>query len=404
MKSDYLPRHADAAIAVACARHPVVIVDGARGVGKTTSARRLAASVLEFPRDLERVATDPQGALAALPGPVLVDEWQLAGVDLMWAIKRIVDDRPGPGQFILTGSVEPATYGPTYPLTGRAVSVAMRPMSAAELNGIGAETTLLERIVEGDLPTASAGRGSAFAAADIARTGFPGAQALPDAGAFLEGYAALLAQRAGDEGRDASRLHRALRVLATLEAQATPAATVWEAADVTKVTWSAYADLLQRTHVVADVPAFHSNRLKRLTSYPKRFLADSALALTLAGLSPTDLAADHTLAGRYLESYVMQQLRPQVDRVGGTLTHVRLSSGEREVDGVIEVGPNVIGVEVKATTTVRRSDARHLEWLRDQLGARFTAGLVVHTGGDTHEVADRVWAVPVDALTGAAPQ
>lgn len=400
MESAYLPRHADSALAAACARHPVVVVDGARGVGKTTSARRLASSTLEFPRDLERVQSDPYAVLASLPGPVLVDEWQLAGVDLMWAIKRIVDERPGPGQFILAGSVEPATYGPTYPLTGRAVRVVIRPMSVAEQDGRGDQPTLLEMLVGGDTPQPSAGRLAAFDLARIARTGFPGAMALPSGEAYLEGYAALIAQRAGDEGRDASRLHRSLRVLAALEAQATPTSTVWEAADITKVTWSAYADLLQRTHVTADLPAFHSNRLKRLTSYPKRFLADSALALALSGLRAEDLAVEPTLAGRYLESYVMQQLRPQVDLVDGTLSHLRQSSGDREVDGVIEVHRRVIGVEVKAARAARTSDARHLEWLRDQLGERFQLGLVLHTGGDSYVLGDRIWAVPVDVLTG----
>ena len=93
MRGDYLPRHADRALALAVAQHPIVMVEGARGVGKTTSARRVAASVLEFPRDLPRLAVDPAAALRDLPGPVLVDEWQLAGVDLVWAIKRIVDER-----------------------------------------------------------------------------------------------------------------------------------------------------------------------------------------------------------------------------------------------------------------------------------------------------------------------
>ncbi len=66
---------------------------------------------------------------------------------------------------------------------------------------------------------------------------------------MLEGYAALVAQRAGDEGRDASRLLSTLRVLAVLEGRAVPDQRIWEAADINRATWKAYEDLLQRTYL-----------------------------------------------------------------------------------------------------------------------------------------------------------
>lgn len=192
---------------------------------------------------------------------------------------------------------------------------------------------------------------------------------MPDPDLFLDAYAGLVSQRAGDEGRDSSRLLRTMRVLAALESQAVPDQRIWDAADINKVTWKAYEDILQRTHLSAPTAAFETNRLKRLTSYPKRYLADTALALVLADIRLDDLRFSPNLAGQFLESFVMQQLRPQVDLVGGQLT------------------------------------ARHLRWLRDELGDRFSQGYVVHTGGDTYPLADRVWAIPVSLLAGltAAP-
>lgn len=114
-----------------------------------------------------------------------------------------------------------------------------------------------------------------------------------------------------------------------------------------KATWKVDDDLLARAHLAVPGPALESNRLRRLTTYPKRFVADTALALALAELTAADLTSDPALAGPYFESYVMQQLRPQVDGIRGALTHVRTGSGEREVDTVIETGHrHVIGVEV----------------------------------------------------------
>jgi len=81
--------------------------------------------------------------------------------------------------------------------------------------------------------------------------------------------------------------------------------------------------------------------VKRLTSYPKRYLAHTALSLSLAGVAAVDLVADPPLAGRYVESFVMQRLRPQGAAVRGALSHVRTGAGEREVDAVVEVGTDV---------------------------------------------------------------
>lgn len=334
--------------------------------------------------------------------PVLIDEWQLAGVDLLWTIKRIVDEDPMPGRFLLTGSVEPATYGPTYPLTGRAARLIMRPMTHQELVGRGHEPSFLARLLDGDIPAQGPDIAPLLELGEIGRSGFPGARTLPDPRLFNDAYTALVAQRAGEEGRDATRLMRTLRALAAVTAQAVPDQRIWDAADVNKATWKHYDDLLTRIHLSVPAPAYASNRLARLTSYPKRFIADTAMALALCDLSATDLRLDPPLAGRYLESWVMQQLRPQMDAVGGALFHLRTGAGEREVDAVLEIGRSVIGIEVKLGHRPTRDDARQLGWLRDELGDRFTHGFVVHTGSAGYALGPRLFALPLALLAGLA--
>ena len=373
---------------------------GPRGVGKITSALRLVRSTVELPRDLERMRIDVEAFLARLPTPVLIDEWQIAGTDLLWTLKRLVDADPTPGRFILTGSVEPATYGPTYPLTGRAVRLVMRPMTMSELDGRGGQPSFIARLAAGERPSPTAGEPARFEMGWLTRAGFPAVRNMADAALFLEGYGALVSQRAGDEGRDASRLLRTMRALATLEGQAVPDQRIWESADINKATWKDYDDLLERTHLAVPSPAFESNRLKRLTTYPKRFLADTALALALAGLDAARLVDDPTLAGPYVESSVMQQLRPQIDGVGGTLSHLRTGAGQHEIDAIVEIGLDVYAFEVKHGSNPSRADARHIEWFRDGLDDRFVAGFVVHTGGDTSSLGDRIWAIPVHLLGG----
>ncbi|WP_454295685.1 ATP-binding protein [Salana multivorans] len=400
--SDYLPRHVDAELAAALRSSPIVLLDGPRAAGKTTSARRLAASTVMLPRDLSALHTDPERYLRSLPTPVLIDEWQLAGTSLLWTLKALVDEDPAPGRFLLTGSVEPASYGPTYPLTGRSARLVMRPMTVAELDGRGAEPTFLDGILSGTQPVPTAGRVSTFELGWLTRPGFPATRDLPDSRYFLDAYSSAVSERAGEEGRDSARLMRAMRVLAALSGQALPDQRIWDAADINKATWRQYDDLLLRAHLSAPLPAFESNRLKRLTGYPKRFLSDTALALALADLRIDDLRTDQGVAGPFLESFVMQQLRPQVDRAGGSLAHLRTAGGDREVDAVVEVGTRLYGVEVKLAARPNPRDARHLDWFREVWGPRFGAGFVIHTGGDTYPLGDGLWAVPLDVLAGAA--
>lgn len=395
---EYLPRDADAALSLALTSAPVLVIDGARAVGKSTSAERLSASALYLPRDLPRLVDDIDSALAPLARPVLIDEWQLAGTDLLWAVKRIVDADPAPGSFILVGSVEPASYGPTYPLTGRATRVVMRPMTHAELAGRGGEPGILERLLSGQELAATAGGRPGFDMGTLTTSGFPLARTMGDSGSYLDAYAATVAQRAGDEGRDATRMLTTMRTLAALEAEAVPDTTIWATADITKVTWKAYEDLLSRTHIAVPMPSFSSNRLKRLTRYPKRFTADVALASRLAGVEADALRSDPALAGHYLESFVMQQLRPQVDRLGATLSHLRTASGDREVDAIIHVRDTLVAIEVKRSVRPGVREIKHMMWLRDQLDDRWTGGLLVHPGPDTYPLGDRIWAVAVDDL------
>lgn len=395
--NEYLPRQVDGAIERALAVMPIVVIDGPRATGKTTTAERVVASTLRFPNDLGLIQVRPAETLASLPKPVLIDEWQLADTDLLWTIKQIVDNNPTPGQFVLTGSVEPASYGPTYPLTGRAVQITMYPMTAAERQGRGDQPTLVERLVQGG--SLDAGDSSPpVEISDLFVTGFPAARDQADPSLFLTSYAALVAQRAGDEGRDASRLARTLAVIGALTGQTVPDQRIWEAADINKATWKAYEDLLARTHLTPHLPAFTSNALSRLTHYPKRFLVDTALALALAEVSAADLERDLSLAGRYFESYAVQQLRTQAASLGGRLSHLRTGAGQQEVDVILDVGRRRFAFEVKGAPRPSIADAKHLVWLSEKLNDPIDLMAVLHPGSELYPLGDDLWAVPIGSL------
>lgn len=375
---------------------PVVLLDGARATGKTTSARRLVRSALHLPGDLAQLAADVERTLHDAPKPLLIDEWQLAGTELLWAIKSLVDDDPSPGSFLLTGSVAPETYGPTYPLTGRGVRLQLWPMNERELAGRGSDPTWLERVLSGEHFVVGK-RWPATTAEMLSTTGFPAAP-ISEPALWLRAYADSIAERSVEERRDPGRVGRLLRVLAELESQAVPDEHVWRSADIGRDTFLAYMRMLERTHVVQPLPAWHTDRLKRLTTYPKRQLVDAALALAVARVTPEELRRDPTLEGRYLESFVVAQLRPECDAIGAEMWHLRSKAGEREVDLVIEHHDDLVAIEIKAGTRPRPADAKHLRWFRDEMGDRVRCCIVLHRGEAAFELVDGVWALPIGSL------
>lgn len=105
--------------------------------------------------------------------------------------------------------------------------------------------------------------------------------------------------------------------------------------------------------------------------------------------------------GRLLDTFVTAQLRAEavVTDARPRLFHLRQESGRHEVDIVAELrGDGVVGIEIKATSAPRVDDARHLVWLRDQLGDQFVGGVVLHTGPAAFSLGDRLTAAPIGTL------
>lgn len=110
---------------------------------------------------------------------------------------------------------------------------------------------------------------------------------------------------------------------------------------------------------------------------------------------------DGATLGLLLETYVIAQLRAELPPLQGRyrLHHLRTEQGRHEIDIVAELpGQKILGFEVKATAAPNRGDAKHIAWLRDELGDRFVAGAVLHTGPRVFMLEDRIAAVPIAAL------
>ncbi len=350
---------------------------------------------------------DPDAALRGLPEPVLLDEWQ-AVPGVLGAVKRAVDADSHPGRFVLTGSVRAELEAETWPGTGRVVRLAMHPLTIAEQIGRPHARPLLDRLGLGEPLEVASDPPDLRDYVDLAlRGGFPDAALARSAGArqrWLESYIDQLITRDAlsiEGGRDPVRLRRYFEAYALNSAGLATDRSIYEAAGVNRKTALAYERLLENLLVVDAVPAWTSNRLSRLVRASKRYLVDPAL---LAGILRIDTAAvlrDGDLLGRVLDTFVAAQLRvePVVAETRPRLFHLRQEQGRREVDLIAELGgQRIVGVEVKADSGPGRDAARHLAWLRDQLGDRFVAGVVLHSGARVYSLGDRIVAAPICTL------
>jgi uncharacterized protein len=387
-----------------------LMVIGPRAAGKTTSAARRAASTVSLDREAEAIAfaADPDAALRDLPEPVLLDEWQ-AVPGVLGAVKRAVDADPHPGRFLLTGSVRAELENAVWPGTGRLVRVAMYPMTVREQLGHIGHPTFFDRLADGGEPTIGADPPDLRGYVELAlRSGFPEA-ALRLSGqprqAWLESYVEDLLTHdveAAEEGRrDRQRLRRYFEAYALSSAGVTDHKTIYDAAEVNKATAVAYEGLLESLLVAEAVPAWRSNRLKRLVHQPKRYLVDPALIAAALRTEVAGVMRDGELLGRVLDTFVAAQLRPELTIAASRprLHHLRTEQGRHEIDLLAELaGGRLVGIEVKAGSAARSEDARHLAWLRDELDDRFAAGVVLHTGSRVYALGKRIFAAPIATL------
>jgi uncharacterized protein len=392
---------------------PGVSVVGPRAAGKTTTITRRAATVVSLDSVAAAAAfrADPDAALRGLPEPVLLDEWQeVPGV--FGAVRRAIDADPRPTRYFLTGSVRAELDAEIWPGTGRIVRLPMYPMTVRERVGRVDAETVFDRIVgEAELAPAT-DTPDLRGYVDLALTsGFPLA-ALHLTGRAreleLESYLDQLLSRDVEhvEERvtrplDTTRLRRYFQAYALNTAGVLDHKTIYEAAEISKITANAYEDLLARLFVVDQVPAWSSNRLKRLVRQPKRYVVDAALVAASLRLDVDGVMRDGHLLGRLIDTFVAAQLRPEVAVAASRprLFHVRTAQGRHEVDLVAEFGGGrLIGIEVKAAAAPSRDDAKHLVWLRDSLGDRFIAGVVFHTGPRVYELEQKIVAAPISTL------
>lgn len=420
--TSYVPRLIDRELDDLFGDLPAVLLDGPKAVGKTATAARRCATIrrLDDPVVADVVRADPQ-LIAADRTPVLLDEWPR--VPTVWdTVRRLVDQDPSGGRFILTGSA-PSTG--THSGAGRIVALRMRPLCLAE-RLLSATTVSIGSMLAGD--DVPIGGDSELTLSDyvdeIVQSGFPGIRGLSDRArvAALDGYIDRIVDHDLPEAGFTVRRPASVRAWLRAYAAATATTASWEQlrASATagvqnkpaKTTTNKYTDLLVHLRILDPLDAWlpGRNHFTRLASSPKHHIVDPALAVRLLQRTKAHLLRgedggvaiprDGSLLGNLFESLAALTVRTAAQAAGAHVAHLRTRNGDHEIDFIVEGDRGIVAFETKLSGNIGTEDVKHLSWLRRQLGPELLDAVVITTGPTAYRRADGIAVVPL-ALLGA---
>jgi predicted AAA+ superfamily ATPase len=315
--------------------------------------------------------------------------------------------------FLLTGSANVwSTMKISESLTGRAERIHLWTLSQGEIRG--RPEPLLGRLLWGSVPRLTdQPTGRRPIAEAVVRGGYPEMVARPPGSRrarWLASYLEMTLERdvrdVTDRARQLDELPRLLRVASTRIGGIVDLTSMGNAIEMKRDSVRRYLRLLELLFLVRQVPAWSKNLTQQVIKKPKLWIPDSGLACQLVGYNEDRFIADDTArAGALFENFVASELVKQASRLDSTIHfHHFRTAGGREVDIVCESDDgSVVGIEAKLGATPGKSDFSGLAHLREKLGPRFKAGVVIHTGAETLPFGERLWALPVTALWHGMP-
>lgn len=409
-ESSLYPRHIGSRIAEALADTPVVLLAGPRQAGKTTLVRQISGNgvrylTLDDELTLMSAREDPVGMIRSLDRAV-IDEIQRAP-SLLLAIKKSVDEDRRPGRFLLTGSANLMAL-PTVAdsLAGRMETLLLLPLSQGEIEGQSANW--LDSVFSGRIPRPGPQSPGGDLVDRVLRGGYPEAISRPTQRrriAWARQYMDALIQR---DVRDVSgiekldQLPRFLRALAQTAGQMCNYSQLAGQVGLDSKTAAKYVGVFEQMYLLRRVDVWARNRLNRVVKTPKLQFIDSGLLATLMELTAPEVQHNRTRFGNVLESFVYGELLKATTTAEGEYALMYYRDADKvEVDVVIEnAAGQLVGVEVKASATVKESDLRGLRKFSSLAGDQFKMGILLYDGDETMPLGDNIWAAPLATLWG----
>jgi len=395
---------------------PVVVVSGARQVGKSTMLEHELEGwemvVFDPVIDVGNARSDPDLFLDNQSTPLILDEIQYAP-EVVAAVKRRVDHSREPGQFVMTGSQQWSVLKTaSESLAGRAVFLDLEGFSISEIGGAPQAGHWLERYLAnperfvGELLRNPSRVECGRTLFEQLWRGF-----LPEADsldldligdfhrAYLRTYIERDVRLLAEVG-DWQQFGRFVRLASALSAREINYAQLGREIGITPQTARRWLAMLTATFQWFEIPAWHGNAVKRVAKKPKGYIADTGLTCSLQMISAPAALGGHPMSGALFETCVAAEIR----KLSATLPtppaihHWRTTAGA-EVDLILERDGRLHPVEIKLGTNPGRSDLRGIRAFRETYpDLDIAPGLVICPASRPLRLARQEYAMPWDLV------
>lgn len=392
-------------------KFPIVAVVGARQTGKSTLVRDLLRTKRKYLTldDTMNILLAEQDAesFVGQDMPVTIDEVQKVP-GLFPAMKKIVDTKRTPGQFLITGSAN-ITMLPkiSETLAGRIVFIEMHPITIMEALRRGLAHPAIGHIIKATTPKQCWDILNNIEPSElqieqyIVRGGLPPAYLEKNneaRQAWFKGYVRTYLER---DVRDLSRIQKLYEYQKYLSLLAFRSAQIFNKAEVARdcgipyTTAGHFFDLLLATFQVFLVEPYFRNIGKRLIKSPKIMWNDTGLAMHLQGLNSWEDAIRLGRDAFFVENKIAIELKSYLSiyEPSARLFYWR-SSGGAEIDFLIERGDRMIPVEVKWRSSVSPKDVTGMQVFLQDFKNEAPWGIVLYKGNQLLKIKENIFLVP----------
>ena len=416
----YLKRYIEKEVERKLKSSGAVLVSGPKFCGKTTTASLFAKSQIKLNtyQSISIARLEPRNVLKG-PQPRLIDEWQTVP-DIWNAAKEWIDEKPGFGQFILTGSSTPADKTRIFHSgAGRIVVLMMRPMSLYESGDSKGTVALSELFYDSNYSVYDINDENALAdmAHLLCRGGWP-LSLVPEREVALDVtrnyYNGLFNFDNSENAKFRNKKPEVLRMILRSYARniSTEASYQTLIDDVIKSnnrssfdarTFDDYMDALKDLYILEDIDAWNPNLRSKtvVRTTATRHFVDTSIACCALGISPADLMNDLNSFGLFFEDMAVRDLKVYAMALHGTVKHYRDSRG-LECDAVIHLDDGrwaLVEIKLGGENLINEGAAHLLKICNDIDSAKGPAFMMIVTAtGPAYRREDGIYVVPLNCL------
>ena len=385
---------------------PVLLISGARQVGKSTLALHLGIDnyiTLDDINIYQMAKNDPKGFIEHLQKPVIIDEVQRLP-QLMITIKEYVDKERINGEFILTGSASLSGFKDiSDSLAGRIGIVELYPLSLKEKYG---EQGNIIDIFSQNMDTFLLNKyDNTSITQNIIDGGYPEILKIDNTKAkylwfssyirtYIESDAKVLANI-----RNMDKFINMYRLCMLRSGNLFNKNELQKECGLDNRTFDSYFSVLEHTYQVKKLQPFFNNELKRLAKSPKIYAIDTGVLCHLLRIDSLTAYETSPYKGDILETFVYNELL-KANSYANSAAHLNYyrTSDKKEIDFILEVSTGVIAIEVKASKSVSKSDFKHIYHLAKELPDTFNKGIVLYSGDTLLKIDKQMYAIPFGFL------